>query len=291
MMVWWNKKSSETKVFLLEEYLLNLLCNLCMYLSSYSLAFKYVIITNNQFLAIIVMAYQKNKWNNKWWRIFKNEDIKAFTILVVDEEWEQIWTMPRAKALELASGQWLDLVQINYDPKTKICTAKMIDFGKYQYENKKMESEKRKKQKTMVQKEIKFWYNIWDHDLEMKVKRAIDFLKKWNPVKINVVLRWREKAYKDIVRTKLVWVEEQLKDHWRSQGIKSENYWYTLSIMSIKKRTNQPKRQKLKKIAQAKRDEAAKKSSKGETSKIVKKVDKDNKLEKKKADKSVDKQS
>jgi len=54
----------------------------------------------------------------------------------------------------------MDLVQVSYDPKTKICTAKVIDFGKYQYENKKLESEKRKKMKSKVQKEIKFGYNI-----------------------------------------------------------------------------------------------------------------------------------
>ena len=201
------------------------------------------------------MAYQRKKWGTKSWRIFKNEDIKAFTILVIDEDGEQIGTMPRAKALALASGKWLDLVQINYDPKTKICTAKMVDFWKYQYEKKKAESEKRKQQKTMVQKEIKFWYNIWDHDLELKVKRAIEFLTKGNPVKINVVLRGREKAYKDIVRAKLDGVEEQLKDHGRSQWVKSENFGFTLMVMSIKKRWNQPKRQKLKKKAEPTKQE------------------------------------
>ncbi len=186
------------------------------------------------------MAYQKRKWGQKKsWRIFKNEDIKAFTILVVDADGEKLWTMPRAKALAMASEKWLDLVQINYDASTKICTAKMVDFGKYQYENKKAESEKRKKLKSRVQKEIKFWYNIWDHDLDLKVRRAIDFLDKWHPLKINVVLKWREKAYKDIVRAKLDGVEEKLKAYGKSQWVKSENFGFGLIIIPSKRQVAQ----------------------------------------------------
>ncbi len=182
------------------------------------------------------MAFNKRWSQQKSRRIFKNEDIKAFTILVVDEHWEKLWTMPRKKALELAAEKSMDLVQVSYDPKTKICTAKVIDFGKHQYESKKLESEKRKKMKAKVQKEVKFGYNIWDHDLEMKVKKAKQFLDKWHPVKINVVLKWREKMYRDIVRVKLDGVEEQLKDHGKTQWVKKENYWFTLVIAAYKQK-------------------------------------------------------
>lgn len=213
-------------------------------------------------LAIIVssfMGYSRNKGSTKSWRIFKNEDIKAFTILVIGEDGEQIWTMTRAKALALAGEKGLDLVQINYDPKTKICTAKVVDFGKYQYEKKKAESEKRKKTKKMLQKEIKFGYNIWDHDLDLKVKRAIDFLDKGHPLKVNVVLRWREKAYKDIVRAKLDGVEEQLKEYGKSQWVKSENFGFTLLIIPSK-RVAQQKQQS--KDSKRKKEENAAKAAK-----------------------------
>ena len=152
--------------------------------------------------------------------------------------------MTRAKALTLASEKGLDLVQINYDPKTKICTAKIVDFGKYQYEKKKAESEKRKKTKSMLQKEIKFGYNIGDHDLDMKVKKGIEFLDKGHPLKVNVVLRWREKAYKDIVRAKLNGVEEQLKEYGKSQWVKSENFGFTLLVIPSKRVAQQKQQSK-----------------------------------------------
>lgn len=193
--------------------------------------------------------HQKNNRTKKSWRIFKNEDIKAFKILVLDVDWNQLGEMTRSKALQIAWEQWLDLVQVHYDPVKKVCTAKIIDFWKYQYEKKKQESEKRKVQKKKVQKEIKFWYNIGDNDLEMKFRKAVEFLEKWHPVKINVVLRWREKVYKEIVRTKLDALEEKLKEHGKSLWIKNENFWFTLVILSSvrtpsthKKKVMKPKR-------------------------------------------------
>lgn len=180
-------------------------------------------------------------------RIFKNDDIKAFNIDVIDETGEKLGTMPRAKALWLARDKGLDLVQTNYDPVTKICSAKIVDFGKYQYENKKAEADKRKKQKAKLQKEVKFGYRIWDHDLELKVKKGIEFLGKWHPLKVSVVLKGREKMYKDIVRIKLVWVEEKLKEYGKTQGIKNESHGYTLLVMPTKQWQAKKKPQKVEK--------------------------------------------
>lgn len=166
---------------------------------------------------------------------------------MIDETGELLGTMPRAKALWLAQWKWLDLVQIAYDPKTKICKAKIIDFGKHQYETKKAESEKRKKQKAKLQKEIKFGYNIGDHDLDLKVKKWIEFLQKWHPLKVNVVLRWREKMYKDIVRIKLDGVEEQLKEYGKTQWVKHEAQWFSLVVMATKQwqaKKKTPKKEK-----------------------------------------------
>jgi len=88
--------------------------------------------------------------------VFKNQDIKAFKILVVAEDGEQFGIMPRAKALELAEEQGFDLVQMSYDAQQQLCTAKLVDYGKYMYDKKKTEQEKKKKNKTKEQKELKF---------------------------------------------------------------------------------------------------------------------------------------
>ena len=114
------------------------------------------------------------------WRVFKNEDIKAFKILVVGEDGEKVGLFPRERALALAREQSLDLVQIGYNPKEKVATAKIVDFGKYMYEKKKAESEKKKQQKKKWQKEMKFGYNIGEHDLELKIKKTREFLFFWS---------------------------------------------------------------------------------------------------------------
>ena len=87
-------------------------------------------------------------------RVFKNDDIKAFKILVITETGEQLWVMPRAKALELAEEQWVDLVQMSYDAQEQICTAKLVDYGKYMYDKKKNEQEKKQKNKPKEQKKL-----------------------------------------------------------------------------------------------------------------------------------------
>lgn len=132
--------------------------------------------------------------------------------------------MPRAFALAEAEAKGMDLVQLAYDATEQVATAKIVDFGKYMYDKKKKDNEKKKTQTAKGQKEIKFGYNIGDNDLALKIKKAKEFLAEGYIVKLMVVLRGREKAYKDIVYRKFVTVEEQLQPFGRSQGIKSEQF-------------------------------------------------------------------
>ncbi len=175
-----------------------------------------------------------NRWNNKrkQRKIYKNEDIKAFKILVIDSDWKSVGPIPRAKALAMAEEQWLDLVQIGYNPKEQVSTAKIVDYGKWTYEKKKAENEKKKKQKQKWQKEVKFGYNIWDHDLDLKLRKAAEFLDAGYVVKVMVVLRWREKAYKELVREKLIYASEFLVEHGKPQWIKEEQFWFTLVLLN-----------------------------------------------------------
>lgn len=180
----------------------------------------------------------KNNKRRKWgrqWKVYKNQDIKAFKIQVVNDEWENLWLMTRSKALATAEENWLDLVQISYDANTKICTAKMLDYWKYQYDKKKAENEKKKSQKNKWQKEIKIWYNIGDQDLIMKVNKWIDFLAKWYTLRVVVKLRWREKVYANIARTKIDFVESQLFDHAKSQWLKKEGFGFSVLFFPLKK--------------------------------------------------------
>lgn len=85
--------------------------------------------------------------------------------------------MSRIQALELAKEQQVDLVQMSYDPQEQICTARLVDYGKYMYLKKKSDQEKKKRQKSKEQKELKFGYTIGENDLDLKTKKAAEFLQ------------------------------------------------------------------------------------------------------------------
>jgi translation initiation factor IF-3 len=102
------------------------------------------------------------------------------------------------------------------------------------YDKKKTEQEKKKKTKSKEQKELKFGYTIWDNDLDMKTRKATEFLYDWHTVRISVVLRWREKVYKHLALEKLQRVEQALDPVSKSQGVKEEQNWYSLFLFPKK---------------------------------------------------------
>jgi translation initiation factor IF-3 len=183
---------------------------------------------------------QYSHWKWWWWkwsyRIYKNEEIKAPKILLIDESGETIWTVSRFEAIKRSQELEMDLVQVSYDAATMISTCKIIDFGKFQYEKKKLENEKKKATKIKWQKEIKFWYNIGDNDLQFKLDQAVKFLDDWYTVKLIARLKWRENSYKEILRVKFDFIHDHLWKIWRSQWVKSEANGYSIAIMPIFKK-------------------------------------------------------
>ncbi len=100
------------------------------------------------------------------------------------------------KALEIAEEKRLDLVKIAPTANPPVC--KIMDYGKYKYELAKKEKEARKNQKIINVKEIRLTPNIEDHDLNVKARRAIEFLKSGDKVKVSVRFRGREMGHTSI---------------------------------------------------------------------------------------------
>lgn len=122
-----------------------------------------------------------------------NEEIRDKELRVIDQNGEMLGIIPRAKALELAEQSKLDLVNISPNAKPPVC--KILDYGKYRYDAQKREKEAKKKQKTMQVKEIRLSTFIEDHDINVKAKNAIKFLKDGDKVKVSLRFRGREKDY------------------------------------------------------------------------------------------------
>ncbi|MCI8894666.1 MAG: translation initiation factor IF-3 [Lachnospiraceae bacterium] len=122
-----------------------------------------------------------------------NEQIKDREVRVVSESGEQLGIMSARDALKLAQEAELDLVKIAPTAKPPVC--KIIDYGKFRYEQIRKEKEARKKQKTVELKEIRLSPNIDTNDLNTKVNAAKKFLAKGNKVKITLRFRGREMAH------------------------------------------------------------------------------------------------
>jgi len=166
--------------------------------------------------------------------VYLNEQIKAPTIIILDESWANVWTFPRKRALEMAEEQGMDLVQIRYDQTTMTSTVKMVDYGKYMYQKWKDDKEKRKTMKPIVLKEIKLNYAIGENDLQLKIKKATEFLKERYNVKFFIKLKWREKIYANKAIEKLVKIKSDLAEYGKSQfeTPKQEAQGYSIILFS-----------------------------------------------------------
>ena len=125
-----------------------------------------------------------------------NEEIRARELRVVGPENEQIGIMSGREALALAEEQHLDLVEIA--PNAKPPVARIMNYGKYRYEQQKREKEAKKKQKIVTLKEVKLRPHIEDHDFYVKMKNASKFLAEGNKVKVTIMFRGRELSHPEL---------------------------------------------------------------------------------------------
>jgi len=119
--------------------------------------------------------------------------------------------VPTPRALQLAQSEGWDLVEIA--PNAQPPVAKILDFGKYRYEEQQKAKDAKKKQKAVTWKEIRMAPKIDDHDIETKIKAAQRFLDEGDKLKVTVRFRGREMAHPDRGRALLLAVGDKLKEH------------------------------------------------------------------------------
>ncbi len=139
-----------------------------------------------------------------------NENIRADEIRVVGADGEMAGVMSVQDALVLAEAAGLDLVEVSPNAKPPVC--KILDYGKYKYEQQKKASEARKKQKVTDVKEVKIRPGIEKHDYEVKMRNARRFLENGDKVKVTMRFRGREMAHQDIGLDLLKRMQEELSD-------------------------------------------------------------------------------
>ena len=139
-----------------------------------------------------------------------NDEIRAREVRVVSNTNEQLGIMLLRDALRMAGEQQLDLVEVAPTAKPPVC--RIMDFGKFKYEQQKRDKEAKKKQKVYTLKEVKLRPNIEDHDYEVKKKNAQRFLEDGDKVKVTIMFRGRELSHPELGRQILVRMAADLKD-------------------------------------------------------------------------------
>lgn len=151
---------------------------------------------------------QNNNQPQREQRIRINYQIRLPQIRVVGADGSNLGVMATRDALKMAQDQSLDLVEINPRAVPPVC--KIMDFGKFKYDEKKKAQAARKNQVVQELKEITFRPNTDEHDLTHKVEQAKEFLGEGNKVKFTIRFRGREITHPDVGKSKLDWILQEL---------------------------------------------------------------------------------
>ncbi|HZK89181.1 MAG TPA: translation initiation factor IF-3 [Stellaceae bacterium] len=139
-----------------------------------------------------------------------NGEISVIQVRLVDERGDMVGVVNRNEALDMAANAGLDLVEISPNADPPVC--KILDFGKYKYEEQKKKNEARKKQKVIEVKEVKFRPSIDDHDYDVKMRSMQKFIGEGDKVKVTMRFRGRELAHQELGMNVLMRVKGDLDE-------------------------------------------------------------------------------
>lgn len=140
----------------------------------------------------------------------KNRGIRAPEVRLIDENGQQVGIVPTARAIEIATQRNLDLVEVAPTARPPVC--KIMDYGKYLYENSKKAKAAKKKQHQVHLKEMRFRPKTEEHDYQFKLKHIREFLEQGSRVKAFIIFRGREMAHKEMGFRILERLQQDLAD-------------------------------------------------------------------------------
>jgi translation initiation factor IF-3 len=139
-----------------------------------------------------------------------NERIHAEEVRVIDGEGALLGVMKTSEALTLAKEKELDLVEVS--PKARPPVCKILDFGQFKYQKEKDAKKQRAQSKEVDIKGIRLTFRIGEHDRGVRLKQALKFLERGDKIKIELVLRGREKAHKVLAKEAVVAFSKDIKE-------------------------------------------------------------------------------
>ena len=139
-----------------------------------------------------------------------NQQIRISPVRVIDSDGEQLGILPIERALEIAGESGMDLVEVAPTARPPVC--RIMDYGKFKYEEQRKARDARKKQHHVQIKEVKMRPGIEDHDFEFKTRHARRFLEEGNKVKVTMMFRGRQMTHPELGREVLNRVVEEVSD-------------------------------------------------------------------------------
>lgn len=139
-----------------------------------------------------------------------NDDIRVSPVRLIDDEGEQVGVVSIEEARELADERGYDLVEVAPDARPPV--VRLMDYGRFKYEQAKAEKEAKKKQHKVEVKQVKFRPKIEEHDFNFKTRHAREFIEEGNKVKVTVMFRYRELRRPELGEELLDRIAEELSD-------------------------------------------------------------------------------
>jgi translation initiation factor IF-3 len=171
-----------------------------------------------------------------------NERIRIREVRLIDEEGQQVGIIPTRDAMEMARSRGLDLVEVAPNAVPPVC--RIMDYGKFRYEQSRKERESRRNQHVIELKEVRIRPKIDDHDLETKGRQAAKFLEAGDKVKMTVLFRGREMAHPDIGKALLDQLADMLRPHATiEQTPRLECRTMTMMLNPLKQKQSQQERE------------------------------------------------
>lgn len=165
-----------------------------------------------------------------------NREIRAKEVRVIDPEGKQLGILPLVEALRTAAQYDLDLVEVS--PKSEPPVCRIMDYGKFKYQQSKKAHEAKKKQSIVHLKEVKFRPKTEEHDFQFKLRHIERFLKEGNKTKVTVLFRGRELAHPEMGKTIMERIIEEMKAYGKVEQIpkfEGRNFVMVLAPLSSQK--------------------------------------------------------
>ncbi len=170
--------------------------------------------------------------NAKQDKVRINQQINSSRVRVVDAAGEQVGVIPLDQALDMAAQAGLDLVEVAAQADPPVC--RIMDYGKFRYQQAKKAHEAKKKQVQVILKEVKLRPKIEEHDFAFKLKNIVKFLQERNRVKVTVQFRGREIAYADAGRKLLERVASEVGELGTVEGAPKLEGRFMLMVLAPK---------------------------------------------------------